>query len=177
METCSGNVFLFLVFFKVTPFCCFFATTTNCVCANFTTIKEHKFHRFVLNIVRNRSSCKHWRSWIYLLFCLSRDDPPVIPTKNPGLHHDLWLHPHSRHGGSRAEDAGEEVEGHRGAAADGEGLHQRPADVCGGDHRAAAEEAGKKKREDQISESRKSSFTCSKYTKKKSTCVYFYDCF
>lgn len=74
----------------------------------------------------------------------SRDDAPVVPTQIPGLHPDLGLVPLGWLGGSGAEDAGEEVQGHRGAVADRKRLHQRPTDVCRGDHRATAEETGKK---------------------------------
>lgn len=76
---------------------------------------------------------------------LLRDDALVLPTQTPGLRPHVGLLPFGRHGlrGSRAEDAGEAGQGDRGAAADGERLHQGFADVRGGDHRAAAEKTGR----------------------------------
>jgi len=53
-----------------------------------------------------------------LLSRLSRDDAPVVPTQSARFNPDLGLDPRRRRPGSRAEDAGEEVKGHRGAAAD-----------------------------------------------------------
>lgn len=75
--------------------------------------------------------------------CLCRDDPLICAAQTPGLHPGVGCGPRRHHyGGPRAEDAGEEVEGHRGAIADGEGLHQRPADVRQGDRPAAATQTG-----------------------------------
>lgn len=68
-----------------------------------------------------------------------RDDPPVDPAQVPGVSPGLCS---GGHRGPRAEDAGEKVKGHRRAAADREGLHQGPADVCQGDYPTTPTQTG-----------------------------------
>lgn len=100
----------------------------------------------VLIVLNKREMAVRMRSKLNPVPCLCRDDAPVVPAQVPGIRPYRGLACRGRHGhrGPRAEDGGKEVKGHRGAAADGEGLQQRPADVCEGDHRAAAKEAGER---------------------------------
>ncbi len=152
MEMWAGNVFLFAVSLSglchrenspfVSPFCynklCAMPILQLSMDRDRCTKEFVNLYSYVVpdksEVAVTSSTDRSSKFSICLLSCLFRNDPPVVSTQNSGLHPNLRLYPCSRHRGSRAEDAGEEVKGHRGAAADGEGLHQRPADVCRGDH-------------------------------------------
>lgn len=125
-----------------------FLLTPPFVVTHFGLIKEQEHE-----LMSQMTSCclVHWCledlcSTETFTSALCRDDVSVIPAQTFGLHSGVGHVIRVQHqlGQSRAEDVGEEEQGDRGAAADGEGLHQRLADVCGGDHRASAEEAGKR---------------------------------